>query len=456
MKSRSLVLVALFSAGLCSLNLMGQAPTPGAPTLPPSSPGSAIKPPALSPQEEKARELFSQGKLDEAFKQLQEAVKANPKLPPARVQLATYFFLAKQGAAARQNLETAAAEDPKHPDVYLLNASFAFAEGRLTDAILSCQIVLQLAGDPRWDPEQRKRFIREARLGLGSSFEGRRDFNSSKDQFLAILAEEPKNGVVRGRLGAANFMTGKVDEAFGDFKTAIADDPAMELPELQMANLYNGQNDVAKTEEWFKKAVALHGNNGRVHRLYGGWLVDNGKVSEAQLYVDSALRLEPTNKDVIYTKGLFLRAKKDYPGAEAVFESLFRDSPGNTVFALNLAVVLSELTDKTKHAKAIELAENEVRKNSKNPEVLAALSWVYYKTGSLDKADALINEAAKQGGLSKDAGYFAARVLYDRQKFEEAQKVLKEINSGRGSFIYREEANALLTEVDKKVPPPKK
>lgn len=405
--------------------------------------------------------MFSAGKIDEAFKELQNAAKLNPKLAPPRVQLASLLFQAKEGRAARQSLEAAAAEDPKHPDVYLMNASFAFGEGRLTDAILSCQIVLQLAVDPRWDPEQRKRFTREARLGLATSFEGRRDFASARDQLAAILAEEPKNGIARTRLAVSVFMQGKPDEAFTEFSTAYRDDPALELPELQIAGLYSNQGDNPKAEEWFKKAVAVHGANVKSHRAYAGWLLDNGKLDESQLYIESAGKLDAAGKETKALRGLALRYRKDFANAELIFEELLKESPSNSFAALNLALTLAESPDKKKITKAVELAENEARKNGKNPEALAILGWCYYKNGQMDNAEkALVGsyQTASQAGqgLTRDSAYFLARLLYDKSKYDEVQKLLKTIGEAKGAHVYRAEAAALLVETDKKVPPPKK
>ena len=123
------------------------------------------KPPPL-PDLDRARETFKTGKFDEAFEQLKKACAADAQLQPPRVILAEWFVAAERGKDARLTLERFTAEEPKHPDGYLLNASFAFGEGRFTDAILNCQAAMQFAADPRWDATVRKRFLREARLGM--------------------------------------------------------------------------------------------------------------------------------------------------------------------------------------------------------------------------------------------------------------------------------------------------
>ena len=362
------------------------------------------------------------------------------------------FYLAKQGAAARQNLETALAEDPRHPEALLLNANFALAEGRLTDTVLSCQAALAAAADPRWDPAQRARFTGEARVGLATAFEGRRDYAAARDQLAAALAADPTSGPARSRLAATSFHLGRPEEAFAEFQTASKNDPAVDLPESQMATLYAAKGDDAKTEEWLKKAVAAHGRLAKPHRAYAGWLIDHAKLDEAKLSLDAAAKLDPASKETLALRGLYLRHRKDYAAAEPLFEGLLKDAPGNAFTALNLALVLVEAGDAAKLAKATELAEGEARKLPRNPEALAVLGWCYSKAGKLDDAEKLLAAAGQAGPMSRDTAYFAARVLADRQRYPEALKLLQEVAKAPGHHLYRTESAALLAEVAAKVP----
>jgi tetratricopeptide (TPR) repeat protein len=409
--------------------------------------------PASTPQEEKARELFAAGKPDDALKQLQEAVKANPKLPPARVQLAGMFYLAKQGRAARQNLETALAEDPRHPEALLLNAQFALAEGHATDAIFSCQAAVALAADPRWDPAQRKQFVREGRIGLAAAFEARRDFAGARDQYAALLADDPKSGLARSRLAATVFHLGKPDEAFAELQTAFKDDPGVELPELQLSGLYAQRGDLDKAEETLKQGVAAHPTLAKAHRAYAAWLTDVGKLGEAQAALDAAAKIDPASKDTVAVRGMLLRNRKDYAAAETVFAGLLRDAPESTFAALNLALVQAESGDPAKVVKGIKLAEAEARKNPRNPEALAVLAWCYFKSDQTEEAEKLIAAAAQAGPLNRDTGYFAARILADGNRTREAYKVLQDLATARGAHVYRAESAALLAEVAAKLTP---
>ncbi len=404
------------------------------------------------PSTDKARELFNAGKVDDALKELEAAHRANPKLSPPRVVLSLFFFQAKQGALARQHLELAATEDPRHPEVYLLNGNYALGEGRVTDAYLSCQTALQLAADPRWDPDQRKRFVREARLGLSSGAESRRDWAAAKEHLTALLADDPKSAPLRKRLAVATFRLGKPDEAFAELKTAFYDDPAADLPEVVMSVLHASQNEPAKADEWLKKGLAAHPKSAKPVWAYASWLLESGKLDEAQAQADAAVRLAPTARETQALRGLLARYRKDYATAEAIFEGLHRDSPADAVAAWNLALALAESGDKTKVRRAVELAEAEVKKNQRLSEAWAVLGWCYVKAERLDDAEKALETAARTGQISRDGGYFFAKVLADRKKYAQAHQLLKTVFEARGAFAYKAEAEALMATVEKLVP----
>jgi Tfp pilus assembly protein PilF len=416
--------------------------------------GAAAQP--AQPTPDKARDLFNAGKIDDALKELQAAHRANPKLQPPRVTLSVYFFQAKQGAVARLHLELAAAEDPRHPEVYLLNGQYALGEGRITDTILSCQTALQLAADPRWDPDQRKRFVREARLGLSSCYESRRDWAAAKEHLAALLAEDKKNAPLRQRLGVATFRLGNPDEAFAELRTAFQDDPAADVPEVVMARLHAGNNETAKAEEWLKKGVAAHPKSPKPVWAYANWLLENGRVDDAQAQSDEAAKLAATARDTLALKGLIARYKKQYAAAEPIFEGLHRDSPADPVSAWNLALALAESGDRNKVRRAVELADAEVKKNQRLPEGWAVLGWCLAKAERLDEAEKALETGARTGQLSRDARYFYAKVLADKKNYALALQLLKSAVESRGAFVYSAEANALLAVVEPLAPKEKK
>ena len=416
------------------------------------APGQAPPKPASSPDVDKALETFKTGKFDEAFEQLKKACTANPQLQPPRVILAGWFVQAERGKDARATLERFTAEEPRHPDGYLLNASFAFGEGRITDAILSCQAALQFSADARWDAEVRKRYVRESRLGLAASFEQRGDWASVKEQLTGLLNDDPKNGPLRQRLGAATFQTGKPEEAFADFQKASQDDPAVDPPELRLAALWAAKAERDKSEDWLKKAVAAHAANPKTHRAYAGYLLDEGKPDAAQLYIHAATKLDSKARDTATLQALLFRHKKEYGPAEVAFEQLHKDAPGDSFALGNLALVLVESVEEKKKKRAVELAESLVKQNSRAADAYAVLGYCYFKLGRIDDADKALGAAASAGQVGLDTAYYLALVLNEKKKYAEGFKILDEAVKARGPFVYRADARAFLADLAKRVP----
>ena len=109
---------------------------------------------------EQAIKSFEKREFEVSLKQLAEARKAHPELPPPHALFAKLAFLSNQGTLIRPALEKAIAEDPEHPEVYILFGNLALAESRLTDAAVHFEKARGLAAGPRWTGRQRSRFDR--------------------------------------------------------------------------------------------------------------------------------------------------------------------------------------------------------------------------------------------------------------------------------------------------------
>jgi tetratricopeptide (TPR) repeat protein len=404
------------------------------------------------PDEQKAREAFVSGKFDEALKLLQSAAKANPAGMPPKVTMSRWFLEAKKGREARVLLEQAAADDPAHPDVLLTNAMYALNEGRLTDAVLSCEAALNAAGFDRWDADTRKRYQREARLGLVAALERRGQFAAVKDHLAALLKDDPKNPRLRIGLAKANFVLGKPDEALADFQTARKDDPTLDPAELAMGQMWAQKGDFAKADDWFQKAAQANPTSAHVHREYARYLLGRGKSDAAKAHLAVAEKTEPNARETKALTGLLARYNKDLITATRVFEELVKEYPADGFSTANLALVLAESGDANQRRRAVELAEVFANQNPQSAEAAAVYGYCLFRNNRLADAERALGIAVSAGQLSLDAAYFLARVLSEKGKVEEAHKLLKEALAGQGGFVYRKDAEALFADLEKRLP----
>jgi predicted Zn-dependent protease len=408
--------------------------------------------PTPSADEQKAREAFAAGKFDDALKLLQSVAKTNPAGMPPKVTLSRWFLEAKKGREARILLEQAAAEDPAHPDVLLTNALYAINEGRLTDAILSCEAALNAAGFERWNVDTRKRFQREARLGLVAALERRGQFAAVKEHLAALLKDDPKNPKLRVSLAQANFVLGNPDEALADLHAARKDDPTREPPELTMGQWWARKADFTKAEDWFQKAAQANPASALVHRVYAGYLLDRGKPELAKGHLAAAEKSEPNARDTKALVGLMARYNKDMATATKLFEELVREYPADGFATANLALVLAESVDANQKRRAVELAKVFASQNPQSAEAAAIYGYCLYRGGQLAEAEQALALAASAGQATLDTAYFLACVLNEKGKVEDAHKLLKEALAGQGAFVYRKDAEKLFAELEKKLP----
>ncbi len=429
-------------------------PTTGAPT--PAAPNADTK-----ADFDKAIEALRAGKVDDAIKALAEACKKDNKLPPPLVILSSIAAQSNNGQAARQFLERASVEDHEHPDPYILSGQFALNEGRLMDATLCFEAALVKAGNARWLTEQRPRFIKSAREGLARAYSSRGQIKEALQQLQALLKDDPKNAMIRWQVARIIFA-GDPDGALAELKTAYADDPdnpQIGLPETNMGRFWDskpGKTDEetaqnkAKAEEWHKKALAAHPKHVMAPREYGHWLMNEGRMPEADAQLTAAKTLKADDNGTNALIGLAHRYKKQYDKAEEIFDGLNRQDRTNNFYAWNLALSMAESADEKKKQQAVTIAQLVQTSQPKNPEAMAILGWCLFKAGRYDDAERALSgsvQAASGQGTPPDTVYFLARMFDHRGKSTDARDALKKALDSKAAFVYRADAQKFFDEL---------
>jgi Tfp pilus assembly protein PilF len=401
---------------------------------------------------EKAGNFLQKGQLDDAYKSLQDAVKKNPGLPPARLMMAKLFLSTKEGVQqGRATLEQAATEFPEDPRVYLTNAAVAAGEGRIMDVILNCEVALKLCAADRWTADQKKEVQTQARNMLAMAYERRADWAAARTHLTALLEFE-KNGQLRQRLARSLFFLDKADDAFQELQQAVKDDATLDPPTVSMAQLWAQKSDAKLAREWFEKAIKAEPNSIRVHLAYANWLLTQNEIPQAKIHGDTAAKIDANSTDVLKLQGLIARINKDLGTAEKIFRQVLNDSPADFFASNQLALVMADQTDKNQRSRALQLANVNAQANQRSAEAVATLGYVLYRTGNMDDALKSLQAAISPGQMAADTAYYLSLVLNENKKPEDAVKVLEQALQTKGLFIYRTESQQLLDKLKKELP----
>jgi tetratricopeptide (TPR) repeat protein len=365
-------------------------------------------------------------------------------MPPAHALFAKLAFQNNQASLIRPALEQAIAEDPQHPEVFLLLGDLALIEGRLTDATVHIEKATSLALSQRWTAQQRRQFEQLCYQGKASVAEGRGDWEAARAALDRWLTFEPANARARQRLAKVLFRLGQQEPAYQQLQRATQEDGTLEPAAITMGRLYTEAGDLKQAREWIDYAVKSDPRSLSAQVGTAAWLLEQGHAEEAQSHAEAAAQLGPKSIVVKRLLGLAVRARRDFARSESIFQALVLESPGDAWIRNQLALVLAEQADEAKRRRALELAELSVRQNPDAADALVTLGTVYYRLHRLDEAEKILQTVVGSGKGSSDAAYILARVRADHGHPEGAPALLKTALAAPGLFVFRSDAQQWL------------
>jgi len=135
--------------------------------------------------------------------------------------------------------------------------------------------------------------------------------------------------------GIANYKLSEYETAmemlyFG--KDLVVNDPELESDFLyHMGKMNCLHKNYKKGYDYFKQALVVFAENGKVYYEKTKFLLEEGKTSQAEEEVKSALRLSPNNSAILDAEGYIFIHKKEYTKALKSFESALRNDPTNSI-----------------------------------------------------------------------------------------------------------------------------
>ena len=227
---------------------------------------------------------------------------------------------------------------PDHTSIPLEEANLCIAMGKLDQANTHiAEVATHLHGHPIVP------FVR----GLIAARQGR--MTESQTLFTKVLAIDPNH--VRARLNrcSASLLKGDLDLALDDSNYLISISPTLLIARQRRAEVLMNLADWREAEAELRRILDRRDEHVMALVHLGTCLIAMDKAEQAERPLNSALRIDPSNSDAWYQRGLLYLDFGRGQEALSDFESAARNDPKHIDARLMIAAIFHERGD-TKNA----------------------------------------------------------------------------------------------------------
>jgi 4-amino-4-deoxy-L-arabinose transferase-like glycosyltransferase len=138
--------------------------------------------------------------------------------------------------------------------------------GRRAGAIVATAGMIVLTFWPLVDIDRQRT---ATHLNFGAEWSDRGNWSEAIDEYLKVLAINPRFSEAHFNLGTAYAALGQLDLAAGSFKAALEVDPSFPRAALNLGNVAFDRGDLNEAERWFNKTVELDPREARAYNGLG-------------------------------------------------------------------------------------------------------------------------------------------------------------------------------------------
>jgi tetratricopeptide (TPR) repeat protein len=342
--------------------------------------------------------LMQGGQVDQAIKQLDTLLKANPSSKPGLETQFKIYISQKQWGQAQQVAKKVAEAYPAEATGFYLSGIGYQAEGQIEKSISSFEQALAK------QPE-----TIEPLSQLVKSYISLKQPAAAIKKLNETVKKQPKNFVAYNLLGSVYASDKKPAEAIKAYQKAIEIKPDWVNPYRNLALMHYAQKQKPDAVAVLTKGIA---NTKGAVELIGDL---------ANLYQQEG------EKDKILP--LYEDSYKQYP---------------NSPFAINN--LASYLSDYASDAAGLDRAEKlaEPLEKTNNPDMLDTVAWIAYKKGKLDKALPILKKAVEMNPNSGVSAYHLGMVYFKQGDKVHAKELLEKAVNSKQQFYGLAEAQETL------------
>jgi tetratricopeptide (TPR) repeat protein len=345
--------------------------------------------------------------------EVEKAISLRPKWGRAQMLQAQLLMQSGDTKAARVALEKALKSDPGNARVGLLYAQFLAKAGEYKSAERELKRILEKDGGNH-----------DARFTLASVWLEMGEYERARAEFQ-LLTGDPR------WQAQSDFSIGLIDARLGKTENALRQFDRVGPGPLEFDARFNGisaliglgRYDEAR-DRLAKSRKAYPNEKVRLYLIEAEMLVKSKDVATAYGVLDEALKDEPRQTDLLYSRALMAEQLGHLDVMEADLRAVLSKKPDDPAALNALGFSLAEhRLDRLDEAEGY--IKQAMEKRLGDPAILDSYGWVLYRKGQRDQALVYLRKAYKLFADPEIAAHLG-EVLWETGQKAEARRVWAE------------------------------
>ena len=324
--------------------------------------------------------LQSLGQDDAAIQRIDQALKLEPGLLPAAVQKARILARNQRVDEAIDWLGKLLDDHPDNKQIAVLRARMLLQSGDVREARNAfAAINRQYPNDD------------QIILSLALLEEELENYSEAKPLLRELLNSSDKQSEASYYLGRIAASENDPDLAISYYRQ-IGDSREFLPAQLAAAQLLNQeQGPDAATSYLQERSAEFPQYAGQLRRLETDILIKAGRQQEAFESVSIALKAEPEDTNLRYTRAMLAERLGNMALLESDLRQIIEQNPDHAEALNALGYSLANKTDRFDEAEP--LIERAIALQPDNPAIIDSLGWLYFREGKLNEAGPLLLDA---------------------------------------------------------------
>ncbi|MBW2063663.1 MAG: tetratricopeptide repeat protein [Deltaproteobacteria bacterium] len=316
---------------------------------------------------ERSVRLKREGSLQEAEKELREALEEQPEHPLLLTSLAQLYLVQDRSKEAMILTDSVLSNNPQHPQALHVLGEIYYREKELQKALQCFKQAYEIAPGA---------YIAR---GIVKTLRDMKRYGEALEALDNALVQDRDNlALQKDRAVILNNRMGRREEALELYERISKLDPEDRFVRRQLYRLKGRERPAEKVVEELKKVVSLESrkDDAQLHEFLGQELKKLGKLREAAAEFQRARKLEPDNFYFMAQEGFCRYRLGEYSEAMGLLEPVFLRDPND----FRIKSTLKKMYESANNLEGfVLLLERALEKHPQNVKLIGALKGMKKK-----------------------------------------------------------------------------